>query len=312
MVRNLIVDLLKTHPGQTSEHFNGVFKSLLSKELANASALKASKAAVIALGWTSLIAKHACLSENETNDTIKNEFPKLMEYQSLFYQMTLLSGKYKLIEAADKIMFELWSENKFLIEKYFKKFLDMEPSSNVIVFLMLMIRYKARNYDTSDEENNADENDSWLKVYKSKLIEHFIKGLVTVKVKPNYNWISACQILLKSLEKDEFEKHLLPPLQRAMLRNPEIILQGVGAIVQELELDMSDHAMNLGKPLMQNLYSKDDAARNESVESLKQLAIKCKKPKSIEELLKAIFAILNGSDGKITVAEYRMNILQVL
>jgi hypothetical protein len=32
---------------------------------------------------------------------------------------------------------------------------------------------------------------------------------------------------------------------------------------------------------------------------------------AIEALLKQIFAVLNGADGKITVVEYRINLLQV-
>lgn len=138
-----------------------------------------------------------------------------------------------------------------------------------------------------------------------------IKGLVTVKVKPNVALFTSCSQLLKALNADEFKKSILPALQRAMLRSPEVILQGVGAIIHEIKIDCSDFAFDLGKTLITNLYSKDDSARIEAVESLKEISIKCSDTKAIEALVKQVFAVLNGCDGKITVAEFRINILQV-
>lgn len=138
-----------------------------------------------------------------------------------------------------------------------------------------------------------------------------IKGLVTVKVKPNVALFTSCSQLLKSLNADEFKKSILPALQRAMLRSPEVILQGVGAIIHEINIDCSDFAFDLGKTLITNLYSKDDSARVEAVETLKEISIKCSDTKAIEALVKQVFAVLNGCDGKITVAEFRINILQV-
>ncbi|XP_055908453.1 eIF-2-alpha kinase activator GCN1 [Eupeodes corollae] len=296
LVRNLIVDLLKVHSDLAFEHLNGVFKTLVTKELISAPPAKAAKAAVIALGWTALVLKNADPKSNAT----KTELPKLLEYQSLLYQMTLLSVNIRVTELSDKILFDLWSENDELFDKNLKFFLEKEPASNVIVFLMLLTRYREQRHDDKD----------FMQKHKNKMMDHFVKGIITVKVKPNLNFIIACRPLLKSVKKDEFEAVIYPALQRSMLRSPEIVLQGVGIIVQEIDLEFSEYAVNLGKPLMQNLYSKDDNARLESVESLKLLARKCSKVKAIEDMLKNMFAILNGADGKITVAEYRMNILQ--
>jgi hypothetical protein len=96
-----------------------------------------------------------------------------------------------------------------------------------------------------------------------------------------------------------------------MLRSPEIVLHNVGAILSEINFDVSDFSMDLGKTLVQNLASKDDTTRQESVESLKQVALKCSEVKAVEPLVKLVFDVLNGSQGKITVAEYRINLLQV-
>uniref|UniRef100_A0A1B0AHF4 TOG domain-containing protein n=1 Tax=Glossina pallidipes TaxID=7398 RepID=A0A1B0AHF4_GLOPL len=294
LVRGLITDLLKSHHDSAIENLMAVFKVLACKELPNAPAQKGSKAAIIALGWSILLNKHGDLNSN----VFKTELPRLIEYQALLYHTVLLGSSARLIDMVDGVMFEIF-ESPVYFPQYLNVLIDKEPSGYIIVALMLLVKFKERV-----------QNESLLCEYKSKLIDHFVKGIITAKIKPSSDYIPACKLLLNSITKDEFEEKFLPPLQRAMLRNPEIILQAVASIINEINLDFSPYALQLGKILLQNLYSKDETARTESVDCLKKLSLKCTKPDVIAELLKNIFSILNGSEGKITVAEYRMNLMQ--
>lgn len=277
---------------------NNVFKAFLSKDLPASPIQKASQAAVIALSWSIIVAAN----EKRDSDCATVEFPKLIEYQTNFYRYAISSQNVKVSEKAKQILREFFTQNENMDVFYFDKLLSKEPSSNIIVFLSTILEYKF----------DVDGTDDLLTANQEKLMDHFIKGLITCKVKPNSNYFVACRIFLKSITPDLWKQHILSALQRAMLRSPEIVLQSVGAIVRELEFDISDHSMDLGKTLIQNLYSKNDSARIEAVESLKEVAFKCKDIKAIEALLNLVFAVLNGSDGKITVVEYRMNVLQVI
>lgn len=264
------------------------------KELPNAPPLKGAQAAVIALNWSVIIATNA---KHEGA-----EFNKLKEFQLGLYQLAIGCGNEKLWEKAYEILKVLFSKVNNSKELYFEKLLQTEPGApGVTLFLMAYLKYA--------KEENAEPD--ILNKNKPKITDHFIKSLVTVKTKPNAYHITACRLLLNSLNKDEFKSSILPSLSRAMLRSPEIILQGVGAIVKELQLDISECSMELGKTLIQNLYSKNDAARVEAVESLKCVGNKCSDVSAIQALINQAFAVLNGSDGKITVAEYRINVLQV-
>lgn len=293
LVNKLIVDLMKNHPELTIEHFNGVFKALCTKDLANAPPAKSAPAAVITLVWTITIASKT--------DRSSAEFFKLLEYQTLLYAIAVQSKNEKVVDKAFSFLSEFWGSIPEEVEPIFNKLIGMEPAFNIITFLSAILRY----YD-------EDLNDkSLLEKNRSKLIDHFVRGLITVKVKPNSNHISACQILLNTITQEEFKSQLLPALQRSMLRNPEIILEGVGTIIREIDVDLSEFVGDLGKILIQNLYTKNDASRSESVQSLKEVAKKCSDMKYIDTLLTQIFSVLSGADGKITVAEYRINLLQV-
>jgi len=115
-----------------------------------------------------------------------------------------------------------------------------------------------------------------------------------------------------ALTESEFDSYIYPPLQRSILRSPENTLESIGLIFNMLNFDCSRYARKVGNVLIQNLYSKGDIARRESLESLKLLSTKCSDWLIVKELLEHIFSVLNGSDGKINVIEYRLNILQVI
>lgn len=297
LVKDLIVALATHHSDLTFEHFNNVLKTIITKDLAGVSALKSSQAAVIALAWAISLGASA----DRTTDAGKAEFKKLIEHQAALYQYGISGGNARVSDRANQLISTFWTQHADIELEYFNRLMSVDAASSVIVFLSAIIRYRV----------NKNPADDLFQQNKEKLLEHFIKGLVTVKVKPNAALFTSCSLLLRSLTADEFKKSILPALQRAMLRSPEVILQGVGAIIHEINIDCSEFAFDLGKTLITHLYSKDDSARNEAVESLREIAIKCTDTKAIESLVKQVFAVLNGCDGKITVAEFRINILQV-
>ncbi|XP_046806336.1 eIF-2-alpha kinase activator GCN1-like isoform X2 [Lucilia cuprina] len=294
LVRNIIIELIKNHHDATIESMMAVFKILSCKELANAPPQKASKAALVAFGWTIILNKYG----NTESNVFRTELPRLIEYQSLLYQIVLSSLNERLINLANNVLIDIL-ENEYF-DKYMTVLLKKEPTSNVIVLMVVLISLK----------NDKYEIDAMCD-YKDYLIDSFVKGIITAKTKPHSSCISACKVLLNNISKVDFEEKILPPMQRSMLRNPETILEAVGLIIFQINLDFSPYALNLGKMLIQHLHSKDELSRYNSVESLKQLSIKTSDFSVIAELLKEIFAILNGAEGKITVAEYRISLIQL-
>lgn len=296
LVRNLIVSLAQHHSDLTFEHLNAVCRALIAKDLAQPS-LKASQAAVIALGWSTLLATHG----DRESAAGSAEFNKLIDSQAVFYQLALGAPNARVTARAVELLHRFWSDVETAVERSFEVLLRAEPASHVILFLSAILSFRHDRYD-GDEQ--------WLFAHKAALLEHFIKGIVVQKVKPREPYIPACALLLRSIDAGEFKGSVLAALQRAMLRSPEIVLQAVGAIVHELRIDVSDFAEELGRPLIQNLYSKDDAARQDAARSLGELARRSSRTEVLEKLLRQIFAVLNGADGKITVTEYRVNVLQ--
>lgn len=60
------------------------------------------------------------------------------------------------------------------------------------------------------------------------------------------------------------------------------------------------------------MYSKTDNTREEAADACKRLAQKINKSQAVELLLNHIFGVFSGSDGKLTVIDHKLNVLQVI
>lgn len=296
LVRNLVVNMLRFHHDAAVEGMLMVFKVLALKELANAPPNKSSKASLIALGWTVVLNKNA----NKQSNIFKDELPRLVEYQSHLYQIVLLAGNGRHKSLADNVMLEIFSD-EYYYDYYKLLLLKKEPSCHFLITLLLLFNYK-------NDVKFALES---MTAYKDDIVNYFIKAIISTKKKPPACFVTCCEFLLYSLTKEEFEIRMLPPMQRAVLRNPEIVLEATGLIIEKLNFDLSSYAIQLTKVVLPNLCSKNDTTRNEAAETLKQLSLKCASVDVITDIFKEVFEILNGSQGKVTVAEIRITILQV-
>lgn len=225
LVKDLIVALATHHSDLTFEHFNNVLKTIVSKDLAGLSAVKSSQPAVIALGWSIALGS----SVDRSTDVGKTEFKKLIEHQAALYQLGISGGNERVSDRANQLITSYWTQHENIEIEYFDRLMSVEAGSSVIVFLAAIVRYRL----------NKNPSDKILQQNKDKLLEHFIKGLVTVKVKPNVALFTSCSQLLQALSGDEFKKTILPALQRSMLRSPEVILQGMKIIWNILKRNFS-------------------------------------------------------------------------
>ena len=88
-------------------------------------------------------------------------------------------------------------------------------------------------------------------------MEMFIKVSIVCKTKPAVYVIKESESLLKHVSHEEFKDQLLPAMQKAMLRNPEIILECVGHVMVGLSLDLSQYAQDIGRSLASKLKERD-------------------------------------------------------
>lgn len=238
---------------------------------------------------------------HSVTDACKSEFPALFEAQAVLLAAVVSSNLKKSKLKVSRLTYKMWKSSADVLDLYVSALQTMKESSfQTIVFGSYLINYLVN-----------DNNTELVKKFKANLLDMFVKVAVSVKVKPPVYVVDESRALLRQLTHDEFKGQLLPAIQKAMLRNPEIILECVGHIISALSLDLSQYAGDIGKSLAANLHSKEDLARVESADACKHLAQQCSDAAAIEQLLNQIFAVFHGSEGKLTVAEQKMSVLQV-
>ena len=81
---------------------------------------------------------------------------------------------------------------------------------------------------------------------KSCLLEHLVKLIISNKIKTPKFVLTNLQPLLKTVTHEEFKTILLPPILKAMLRNPEMVLHSIGVILSKVPIDLSQYVTELG------------------------------------------------------------------
>ncbi|GAB1860935.1 Translational activator GCN1 [Camponotus japonicus] len=296
-VRNLIIELLKKQPEATIKHMTTVISEQATWHKNVVATLNTSLTAYTALKWSNLVILHGY---NELDNIEKNEFlAKLIEAQANLSSAALASVDKKLANKVYTLFAHEWAAIKNIEVIYVENLTKLELGNGVIILASLLMKYlvAAKRHDLVEQ-------------LKINMIDIFIKVTISCKKKPDLYVVDVAVPLLRRVTHEEFKTQLLPALQKAMLRNPEIIIESVGHILSGLSLDLSQYSQEISKGLFANLHSKEDLVRDEAVGACRKLALQCSDTTALETLLSSVFAVFHGSEGKLTVAIHKISVLQ--
>nr|CAD7442358.1 unnamed protein product [Timema bartmani] len=294
-VKSVIISLVKQHGDWTIKHLTASLTDIAVSHCHLIPTKNTSQSGLYALSWSCLLIEHGL---NNCSDNAKAEFQRLVDAQAVLLSVVAAAGVGRNTAKAYKILSTMWKSVKGSEELYSNALTNAEPSAHIVVFGSYLIRYLSEIKRTE-----------LIAKYKPSLLDIFIKVAISCKNKPALYIVKESEPLLKHVTHEEFKQFLLPAMQKAMLRNPEIILECVGNVMLGLSLDLSQYAQDIGKSLVANLHSKEDLARDESVAACRSLALQCSDSGALEGLLHHLFDVFHGSEGKLTVATHKISVL---
>ncbi|KAL7785601.1 armadillo-type protein [Trichoderma ceciliae] len=116
------------------------------------------------------------------------------------------------------------------------------------------------------------------------------------------DFFSSCAVL------DEFQNHVVPPLEKSLLRTPEVVLDGVlRCLVKALpaEVDLSKLLTGkLLKLLLSNVKSTNTLIRNGVLDSFRAIIVKCHDLEAVDQIIEEIGSPLKS--GKVASADQRI------
>ncbi|KAJ8872924.1 hypothetical protein PR048_026540 [Dryococelus australis] len=234
-VRNLIVELVKLHGDWTMKHLTATLSDIANAHKNLVHTKNTSQSGLYALGWSCLLIEHGL---NNCSDNAKAEFQQLVEAQTWLLSVVVATQDRRICSKAYRLLSKTWRAVKGCEELYGNALSSAEPGSQVVVFGSYLLQYLT-------ETKKAD----LINKYKPVLLDTFIKVVVSSKQKPAVYMIKESRVLLRHVTHDDFRQQLLPAMRKAMLRNPEVILEAVGHIFSCLSLDLSQYALDIFKNL---------------------------------------------------------------
>ncbi|KAI0813480.1 armadillo-type protein [Xylaria sp. FL0064] len=107
---------------------------------------------------------------------------------------------------------------------------------------------------------------------------------------------------------DDLEKEIIPPIEKGLLRAPEVVLDILANLLTLLPTDNIDLAKvldaHLLKPLLSNVKSSNPSIRESVLEAFKQAATRSRDTKAISHVVDEILGPLKS--GKLTSADQRI------
>ncbi|WAR01242.1 GCN1-like protein [Mya arenaria] len=85
-----------------------------------------------------------------------------------------------------------------------------------------------------------------------------------------------------------------------------------GYMLSSLQLDLSQYAETIIKPLGAQLTSKEPSTRDEACKCIQNLATQCSDHEIVTKVTKHLFGVFNGSEGKLTLQEQKMSVVQAV
>ncbi|KAK3887663.1 hypothetical protein Pcinc_008247 [Petrolisthes cinctipes] len=224
----------------------------------------------------------------------------LTEALAIHYSLTVAARNKGLTLRANKAITEL-IENEHLLKAVFESLVAGEVSVHRVILgghllHMLSLNKKSASSDT----------------VRLTLIEAYVKHVLQTKMKQWPFVLEQTQPLLRQLNHQEFSDIVLPAAKKSLLRYPEVALRSVAALCSGLNLDLSKYITEITKTLASPLHAKEDQVRDDTVEVCRQLARQCSDSSAVEGLVKFLFDIFFGSDGKLTLTSQKISVLQAV
>ncbi|XP_047618729.1 eIF-2-alpha kinase activator GCN1 isoform X3 [Phacochoerus africanus] len=290
-----IQQLAEAQPEATAKNLLNSLQSSGIGSKAGVPSKSSGSAALLALSWTCLLVRIVFPARAKRQGDIWN---KLVEVQCLLL-LEVFGGSHKhAVDGAVKKLTKLWKENPGLVEQYLSAILSLEPNQNYAGMLGLLVQF-CTSHKEMDVVNRR----------KTALLEFYMKNILMSKVKPQKYLLDNCAPLLRYMSHSEFKELILPTIQKSLLRSPENVIETISSLLASVTLDLSQYALDIVKGLAGQLKSNSPRLMDEAVLALRNLARQCSDSSVTEALARHLFAILGGSEGKLTIVAQKISVL---
>ncbi|XP_077210374.1 protein ILITYHIA-like isoform X1 [Tasmannia lanceolata] len=246
------------------------------------------------LKWSSLL-----LRWSQFTSVSKNGFSRIAALQASLLHI-LMRGSFRMRRACKQILFNLCSESPDFFKIYTEELKDSRISygDNCELISLLL------DFSITDT--------SLFEQCKPIFLELYVKAVLNAREKPTRALSEAFHSLFIRMVHEDFKTIVIPSSLKMLKRNPEIVLESVGLLLQSVKLDLSKYAVEVLSVVLPQVRHSDEGRRIGALVIIGYLSQLSSDPDALQAMFNIIKSVLGGSEGKLSFAYQRVGMINAL
>ncbi|KAL3370936.1 hypothetical protein AABB24_007783 [Solanum stoloniferum] len=246
------------------------------------------------LSWSCLL-----LTNSQFPSVSKNAVCRLAQAQASILHIGM-QGSSHVRRTCKKSLFFLFSKAPDIYRTYMDELRDSRITyKDCPEFILLMLEFSSANPPSFDQ-------------WKQNFLEMYVKAVLNAREKPPKGLSDAFVPLFSRLTHEDFKNTVIPSSVKMLKRNPELVLESVGILLQSAKLDLSKYAVEILSVLLSQARHADEDRRIAAVSIVRCLSIKSSSPDAIEAMFNAVKLVIGGSEGRLTFPYQRVGMINAL
>ncbi|KAL1214916.1 Protein ILITYHIA [Cardamine amara subsp. amara] len=246
------------------------------------------------LTWSCLV-----LGKSQFVTVSKNAFVRVASTQASLLRV-IMESSFRMRRACKKIMFHLFSQSPAIYNSYIDEVKNSRiPCKDTPELLGLLLEFSCSSAALFEQS-------------KAIFVHIYVTDVLNSREKQKQNLSKCFQPLLLRLSHEEFQTVILPAAVKMLKRNPEIVLESVGFLLANVNIDLSKYALELLPVILPQARHMDEDRRLGALSMVRCLSEKSSNPDTTEAMFASVKAIVGGSEGRLQSPHQRIGMLNAV
>ncbi|KAF0910338.1 hypothetical protein E2562_001518, partial [Oryza meyeriana var. granulata] len=229
----------------------------------------------------------------------KGGFSRLATAQAVLCQV-LMVGSFRQRRTCKHLFTRLFSESIETYKMYIDEVRDSRfPVRDSPAFLNIILDFTITKPSLYAE-------------YKPMFLDLYVKTILGSKDRPSQASSEAFKTLFLDMGHEDFKNIVVPSCIRMLKRNPEIVLESIGYLLNTVRLDLSKYCMEFMPVVLHQARHSVEERGIIALSTVGTLSGKSSDPDTLLSMFNTIKAILGGSEGKLSLPYQRIGMLNAL
>ncbi|KAJ0229809.1 Protein ILITYHIA [Hirschfeldia incana] len=243
------------------------------------------------LAWSCLL-----LGKSQFATVSRTGFVKVASKQASLLRVVMESS-FRMRRASKRFMFHLFSQSQAVYDAYMDELKNSRiPYKDTPELLGLLVEFTCLSPSLFEQS-------------KAIFVDIYVKDVLNSREKLNQNISKCFQPLLLRLSHEEFQTVILPAALKMLKRNPEIVLESVGLLLANVNIDLSKYALELLPVILPQARHTDEDRRLGALSMVRCLSEKSSNPDTIEAMFASVKAVIGGSEGRLQSPHQRIGMV---